>query len=150
MSKVKVSIDAGGNHITASSTPGFGYIRLVQSRPVFNEQNFLKIQTVSSLVHGTLADLRSLGWEPNAEIPGNLVIKESVVPFNKKDPDRDLKIAGKTGIVCSLNGQPIYRKAFYDKTGLQEDVLVQHDNIEEIRQAFAAIEEAEETDLGQM
>jgi hypothetical protein len=143
MSKVKVSADASGNHITKSSTPGFGYIRLVQSRPVINEQNFLKIQTVSSLVHGKIEDLKALDWKPDSEIEGNLVIKESLTPFNKKDSERDLKIAGKTGIICFVDGNKIYRKVFYDQSGLIEDVLIQHDNVEEIRAAFDLIETEE-------
>jgi hypothetical protein len=69
---------------------------------------------------------------------GRVVIRESLTPFNTKNPEGDLKIAGSTGVVCKVNNQPIYRKTVYtDMSTLQEE-LIQHDNVEEIRAAFRA------------
>jgi hypothetical protein len=49
-----------------------------------------------------------------------------------------LKIAGDTGIICSVEGQPIYRKTIYSSASNAEDVLIKHDNVDELRTAFAA------------
>jgi L-ascorbate metabolism protein UlaG (beta-lactamase superfamily) len=69
------------------------------------------------------------------ELPGRVVIRESLKPFNDKDPSRDLKIAGDTGVVCKVNGQPIYRKTIYTDVAAVEEVQIAHDNIDEIRAA---------------
>jgi adenine specific DNA methylase Mod len=72
------------------------------------------------------------------ELPGKIVIQESLEPFNQKNPRKDLKIAGSTGIVCTLNGQPIYRRTIYKQDSFAENKLIQHDNVEQLRNAYAA------------
>ena len=44
-------------------------------------------------------------------------------------------MAGDTGIVCCVDGQPIYRKTFFTKDQTAEDVLIAHDNGDAIREA---------------
>ena len=46
-------------------------------------------------------------------LPGKIVVVESLTPFNPENPDRDLKIAGGTGVICRIDDQPIYRQTFY-------------------------------------
>jgi len=60
-----------------------------------------------------------------------------LTPFNKKNPERDLKIAGDTGIVCTVNGQPIYRRSTYSAASNAQDTLIKHDNVEQLRSAYA-------------
>ena len=60
-----------------------------------------------------------------------------MTPFNEKQPEKDLKIAGDTGIVCKFEGSPIYRKTQYTLASNAEDVLIKHDNVEELRAAYA-------------
>ena len=55
----------------------------------------------------------------------------------EKEPNRHLKIAGKTGIVCTVEGQPIYRKVIYSTKANAKDELIAHDNVEELRSAWA-------------
>ena len=59
-----------------------------------------------------------------------------MTPFNKKNPDRDLKVAGKTGIVCRLEGSPIYRRTRFTFNDQANDTWVQHDNVSELRSAY--------------
>lgn len=66
-----------------------------------------------------------------------------MTPFNEKDPERDYKVAGKTGIVCTLDDQPIYRKAFYTLNMEAYDVTVGHNNTEAIRAEYNAQKEKE-------
>ena len=72
------------------------------------------------------------------DLPGNILIKESLEPFNSKNPERDLKVAGDTGIVCRFEGNPIYRKTYYSVSSNAQDVFIQHDNVAELRAAYGA------------
>jgi hypothetical protein len=48
-----------------------------------------------------------------------------------------LKIAGETGVVCTLGGLPIYRRTKFSFAGNAEDMLIKHDNVDELRAAYA-------------
>jgi hypothetical protein len=140
-SKVKVmAADATGSVISKSeNNKDYGYIRLEQTRLVINENtNFMEPKTLSVLIHGTVDNLKKSGFYAGQELPGVITVKESTEPFNKTNPERDLKVAGNTGIVCTINGQPIYRKTVYSQTSSSEDVLVKHDNTEQLRTAYEA------------
>lgn len=138
-SKVTVVADATTKAVIVQSenNPEYGYVRLEQPRTIIDDNGFLRTRKISTLVHGTVTELKSAGFYDGQELPGKIVIVESLTPFNKKDPNRDLKIAGATGIVCSINGAPIYRKTIYSLASNTEDVLVKHDNIEQLRAAYA-------------
>ena len=142
MSKVKVTADAAGNVIVQSkNNPEYGYIRVLLIRAVV-ENGFTRRKPVSALVQGTIEDLKAWGWKKDQELEGTIIFKEQLTPFNKKDPDNDLKIAGETKIRCVVNGDPIYRKSFYVQDNTAKDVLIAHTNGEEIKAAFAAIKAA--------
>ena len=44
-------------------------------------------------------------------------------------------MAGDTGIVCCVDGQPIYRKTFFVVDTTAQDVLIAHDNGSAIKEA---------------
>lgn len=137
-SKVKVTADdTGAVVIVSKNNPDWAHIRVEQSRIVIDDNGFARRKTISALVHGTVEDLKSFGWTKGAELPGKILFKESLEPFNASQPERDYKVAGKTGIVCCQDGQPIYRKTFYTLNSSAEDVSVAHTNIEDIRAAYA-------------
>ena len=137
-SKVKVTADELGNVVVISkNNPEWAHIRVEQSRVVIDDNGFARKKTISALLHGTVEDLKSFGWVANKEIPGKIIFKESLEPFNMNEPERDYKIAGKTGIVCCQDGQPIYRKTFYTLNSNAQDVAVAHNNTEDIRAAYA-------------
>jgi len=137
-SKVKViAINETGSVINQSTTnPEYGHIRLEQSRTMVDDNGFLRRKVVSTLLHGTMDELQATGFYAGQELPGNIVIKESLEPFNAKNPERDLKIAGETGIICKVGDSPIYRKTVYSSASNAEDTLVQHDNVAELRAAY--------------
>lgn len=142
--KVVVTADIAGNVIVRSrNNPAFGHIRVEQHRIVVEENGFARMKRISALIPGTIDDLTGFGWTANQEIEGVIVIKEQLKPFNKKDPERDFKIAGKSGIVCTVGDQPIYRKHFYRSDESATDTLIQHDNDDEIRAAYAELAEEE-------
>ena len=137
-SKVKVTADEAGNVVIVSkNNPEWAHIRVEQARIVIDDSGFARKKVISALVHGTVEDLKSFGWVKGLELPGKIIFKESLEPFNVSQPERDYKIAGKTGIVCCQDGQPIYRKTFYTLNNAAEDRSEAHTNIEDIRAAYA-------------
>lgn len=137
-SKVKVIGDANGVVINQSqNSPEYGYVRVEQVRTLVDDNGFLRRKSVSALIQGTIADLQESGFYAGQELPGNVVVMESMEPFNKKNPERDYKVAGETGILCTVEGAPIFRKTVYTTASNAEDVTIKHDNVEELRIAYA-------------
>lgn len=151
-SKVKVTADELGNVVVVSkNNPNWAHIRVEQSKKVFDDNGFARKRNISALIHGTTEDLKDFGWVNGQELSGKIIFKESLEPFNVSQPERDYKIAGKTGIVCCLDGQPIYRKTFYTENANAQDVSIAHNNTEDIRAAYAVsginVDESSMTDL---
>ena len=137
MSKnVTVSANKAGEVVVMSNdNPKFGYIRVEQTRSLIDNRGWLRKKDVSALIQGETTDLLDLKLEAGDALSGNIIIRESLEPFSIKNPEKDYKYAGDTGVVCCLDGQPIYRKAFYDATGKLTDELIAHNNNEAIKNA---------------
>jgi hypothetical protein len=139
MQKVKVSADKNGNIVAISeSNPEYGYIRVEQNALEVNGNSWLKIVKRSTLIKGKVTDLVEAGFKSNQELPGKIIVIESFEPFNPENPDRDLKIAGKTGVICRHDDQPIYRQSFYTTNIDAEDQFIAHNNTAEIREVQLA------------
>jgi hypothetical protein len=144
VSKVRVTANEAGNVVIVSKeNQEYGHIRVEQKRTIISDKGWVTVKPISALVHGTVNELKELGWENGEELPGKIVIKESLVPFNIDNPERDYKIAGKTGIVCCLDGQPLYRKTFFNPSGNDQDETIAHNNSDSIRVANTVKEETE-------
>lgn len=138
--KVIVTADKVGNVIVKSANNAeYGHIRVEQTRMLVDENGFARKKKLSALIAGTIEDLNGFGWGAGEEVNGKIVVKEACTPFNSKDPERDYKIAGASGVVCTADNAPIYRKHFFSLTSSSEDVLIDHDNHDEIKAAYAAI-----------
>ena len=148
-SKVKVTADETTGLVVnvSKNNPEWGHIRVEQSRTTIDDNGFARKRNISALIHGTVEDLKSFKWVNGQEVTGQIIAKESLEPFNMNSPERDYKIAGKTGIVCCQDGQPIYRKTFYTLNSSAEDVLVSHNNIEDIRAAYSTSNEEVSSDM---
>jgi hypothetical protein len=148
-SKVKVTADetTGAVVIISKNNPEWGHIRLKQVRAAFDDNGFVRKRGISALIHGTIEDLKDFKWVNNQEIAGKIIFKESLEPFNVNNPEKDYKIAGKTGIVCCQDGQPVYRKTFYTLNSSTEDISVAHNNTEDIKAAYAQVSDEVETDM---
>ena len=148
-SKVKVTADesTGAVVIISKNNPEWGHIRVKQVRASFDDNGFVRKRGISALIHGTVEDLKDFKWMNNQEIAGKIIFKESLEPFNTNNPEKDYKIAGKTGIVCCVDGQPIYRKTFYTTNSSAEDTSIVHDNVDDIRAAYAQVSEEVESDM---
>jgi hypothetical protein len=137
-STVKIVADATTGAVVkiSENNPDFASVRLEQVEwllatiTLLREKQFLLYCKVHQLIY-------NMGFYAGQELPGTIVIEESLTPFNKKAPERDLKIAGETGIVCRVGEQPIYRRAVYSSASNAQDTLIKHDNVEQLRSAYA-------------
>ena len=138
-SKVIVLADEATRAVinVSENNPEYGYVKLQQVRNVIDDNGFLRRKPVNALLPGTVEDLKSLNLFAGQALTGKILIEESLEPFNSKTPERDLKIAGSTGIVCTWNGLPIYRRTKFTFDSTAEDSYQKHDNVEELRAAYA-------------
>lgn len=138
-SKVTVVADpTTGAVINKSSNPEYGYVKLAQPRTTIDDNGFLRKTVLTALIQAPVAILQEMGYYAGQQLDGKIIIKESLAPFNKKDPSRDLKVAGRSGIPCTADGNPIYRKTVFAQAANAEDITIQHDNTEELRNAYMA------------
>jgi hypothetical protein len=121
----------------SQNNPDYGFIRVQQVRTMIDDNGFLRRKPVSALIPGTLAELKDSGFFAGQQLDGKIVVEESLEPFNEKNPERDLKIAGETGVVCTLGGLPIYRRTKMSFDAGVADTLIKHDNVEQLRAAYA-------------
>lgn len=143
MGKVTVTADKNKNVISVSANPEYGYIRLEQKTIQIDEKGWLKSVKRSTILHGKMEDLLEAGYREGTELPGKIIVVESLTPLNDKDPDRDLKIAGSTNVICRIDDQPIYRQTYYSNNPEAYDILISHNNSEEIKEVMAAQREIE-------
>lgn len=139
MSKVTVTADKDGHVIGVSeNNPEYGYIRVEQITTQISDDGWLKNVKRSALIKGKVEDLASCGYEEGDQIAGKIVVRESLEPFNPENPDKNLKIAGETGIICRLDDQPIYRDTVFTTNLAATDQFIQHNNRDEIRDVTVA------------
>ncbi|TXG83051.1 MAG: hypothetical protein E6R13_04235 [Spirochaetes bacterium] len=149
-SKVTTVPDANGLVVRQSANnPEYGYVVLKQTRTLIqsNPNNpksvgWLQTKAMHTLIKGKVEELQAMGFTKDTELPGKIVVKESTTPFSEENPDQHLKIAGATGIVCCIDGEPIYKMTYYSPDANEVDEFVQHNNVEEIRAANATNFEA--------
>lgn len=134
MSKVTVTEDKNGNIVTISeNNPEFGYIKVEQiATQIAN--GWLRQVKRTAIINGKVDDLLEAKFKDGQELPGKIVVIESFNAFNPENPDRDLKIAGDTGIICRVDDQPIYRQSVYTVNDQAQDEFIMHDNTDEIKE----------------
>ncbi len=124
------------------NNPEQGSIWLSQS--VFEMDHisgFVNKRTRNAWLQGSIQNVLSeLHFKVGQEVPGNIVRFESFEPFsrNPEYAEKDIKIAGDSGVVCKQEGKAIYSIARYVMDDTVEDVLISHDNGDEIKAANAA------------
>jgi hypothetical protein len=135
-SSIQIKLDANGNAIRQSSNPEYGYIILSQERITIKTNGWVDKKTFTTLIRGKIEDLQNSGLTHMKDLPGNIIVIEQTEPFDSFDPNKALKVAGDTGIIlCTEDGEPIYRKTIYDGSGLMTDILIPHANGDEIKAA---------------
>tara|TARA_R110000796_G_scaffold195104_2_gene311591 strand:+ start:257 stop:880 length:624 start_codon:yes stop_codon:yes gene_type:complete len=137
--KVNVTADDMGNVINQSkNSPDYGYVRLEQNRVTLGNNGWVKNTKLTALLQGKVEDLQALELKSDSQLSGKILVKEQLEPFNTINSEADIKLAGKTGVICCIDGQPIYRKTFFVSDISAEDVLIAHDNSQDIKEANAS------------
>lgn len=127
--------DENGSIITVSpKNPDFGWLTLRQDATLIIN-GWANKKSLSTIIMGQVDVLETMDLTAGEVLTGKIVIVERLEPFST--PERDLKIAGSSNVVCKLKGQPIYRKTFYTADTKIENVLIAHDNIDEIRNTLS-------------
>ena len=138
MEKVTIVADKNGNVVTVSpNNPEYGWIFVEQTTSQF-ENGWMRKVVRKARINGRVDELVAAKFTAGQEIPGRIIVLESLVPFNQEEPDRDLKIAGKTGIICRFDDQPIYRQSYFTTNMNSHDELINHTNRDEIREVMLA------------
>jgi len=139
MNKVAVAADKNGNVIGISpNNPEYGWIRVEQNARVINDRGWLRNAKRSALIKGKVEDLVASNYKDGEEITGKIIVVESHEPFNPENPDRDIKIAGDTGVICRVDDQAIYRQTFFTPNVNAQDELIMHTNADEIKEVQSA------------
>jgi len=114
----------------------YGFIRIAQqevdlSAAVAQVKTRSAIKSIAEDSYNAAKDFLTEG----TTMPGKIVAKESLI----KEQGYTEKRAGTTenAPVCKLGGKTIYRTTVYTEVDSEMDVLIQHDNAEEIK-AFQA------------
>jgi len=127
--------DENGSIITVSpKNPDFGWLTLRQDSTLIIN-GWANKKSLTTIIMGQVDVLETMDLAAGEVLTGKIVIVEKLEPFSTSD--RDLKIAGSSNVVCKLKGQPIYRKTFYTVDSTANNVLIAHDNIDEIRNSLS-------------
>jgi hypothetical protein len=136
---VSVLADEMGNVINVSpNNPEYGWIRVQQAVNQINDQGWLKKANRYAFIKGLVKDLQDCQYQGGSQIRGRIIVVESFNPFNPTNPEKNLKVAGNSGVVCRVNDQPIYRETFFTPNVEALDQLIMHNNSDEIKEVQAA------------
>lgn len=140
--KVVVKADEQGNIIGISeNNPEYGFVKVQQLTMQINDEGWLRQSLRTALIKGRVDDLLASNFKAEQVLPGKIIVRESLTAFNPENPDKNLKIAGDTGIICRLDDQPIYRQTFYTQNENAIDEFIMHNNNQEIRDVQKAQKE---------
>ena len=138
LTKVKIAKMNDGSIVKQSeNSPEWGFVRVEQEN-ISIVNNWLRRNKRSALINGMYKDFLALDLTEGTTFPGKLVVDESVEPFNPGPyQDRDIKHAFEGGPICVFEDMPIYRRTRHTYNMDEQDTLIPHTNVEEIKQATA-------------
>lgn len=124
--KIKVVANKENGEIVQQNPnkPEYGSIRFDQEGFIYSG-NFLSLKNKVCFTHGKLDELRKFSelmeLKDGLELPGVLYILERREPFY---PEQEPKINPLTGCVVLIDGAPVYRNCYYDRSGTNPDQLI--------------------------
>jgi hypothetical protein len=146
MSTVRIVANAKSNNLVTGykNNPEYGYIQLEQTAMSIASNGWIREQKRVCILRAKVDLLKSyVNANKSLQLPGKIVIKEyleSQVPdaildtLNQNVSYEEriasfVKRAGVDGDELTLGGERILRFSNYDNSGLDQDVLIQHDNV---------------------
>lgn len=130
--------------VTLSGTKGWGTVNVVSFTASYNVATGIMSTTNRwTLIRGNGATLE-LNYKPGQNIGGRIITMETTVPTNALNVKQDMKYfntnmynsvaAGATDVpACKIGGKPIYRVNRWSPDTNATDILIPHDNNEEIQ-----------------
>ena len=146
MNPVTIKKDSLGNAVRQSRNPEYGYVVVQQEKVVMSTTGWVNRKIATALVKGKLEDLLIM-FKNLETLPGQIVTIEQLEPLNPENLEQGMKIAGDTGVVCCVDGQPIYRTSLYTTDLTMQDKFIAHDNSDEIKSANNSKVKTVETDI---
>lgn len=140
-SDVQVSIGV----TPSEKNPEYGYVQVAQtiSRVV---NGWLRESKRTALINGTVEMLKR-NYSVGQVLGGKIIAIESLEPINADNLEQGIKMAGDSGLVCSVGGKPIYRTTEWTEDLSATDTLIAHDNGAEISAFYVKKAEAEKAEL---
>ena len=77
-----------------------GYIKIFEERIITDAKGFAINGKLHAIIQGKLETLKAWDLKKGDTLPGKIIIKESLNPFNNANPDRDLTFHAKSP--CTL------------------------------------------------
>lgn len=142
--KNKVVVSIGPTQ--SPNNPEWGYVQLAQDKSSI-EGNFLRKRRATCIINGPLEDLKAQ-FTAGMELEGQIVATDSMEPVNPDNLEQGVKMAGDSGIACTLGGKPIYRSTEYTTDLSAVDTKIDHDNGDTISAFYAKQREEEQAKLG--
>ena len=138
---VQVSIGA----TPSKNNPEFGFVQVAQTVSTV-VKGWLRESKRTALINGPMDALKR-NYSLGQALSGKIIAIETLEPINEDDLDQGIKMAGDSGIGCTVNGAPIYRTTELTEDMSATDTLVAHDNGEAISSFYVKKAEAEKADL---
>ncbi len=122
------------------NNPDWCAVNVVSSQRVYGDSGFMNEQYRSALIRMKVTSNTFKPWET---INGRIVIVESTTPTNANNLDQDVKYinaeAQANDLPCTVDGELIYRRAFFTEDNTRTDSILAHDNDDAIRNKLAEI-----------
>jgi len=138
---VQVSIGA----TPSKNNPEYGFVQVAQTVSTV-VKGWLRESKRTALINGKMESLKR-NYSLGQALAGKIIAIESLTPTNADDVEQGIKMAGDSGIACTVNGQPIYRTTELVEDLSATDTLVAHDNGEAISAFYVKKAEAEKAKL---
>jgi hypothetical protein len=153
---IKTNKDSGLKITPYKNNPKLGYVTIESTETTLKDGGWLRNSTRTALLKADIETLNTYIGTKNV-LPGKIIVNEFIegtepASFKSRiDSNKDYETAikphlkmstseDKGGIPLTIEGNRILRFTDYDPTGLLNDLIVKHDNVDELKAAKVAFE----------
>lgn len=121
--------------VIEGANPDWCAINVMSIQESYSAAGFENQRVMSALIRRRIAGAEDK-YVPGQVLNGKIAVMEQLTPTDAADDSRDVKYLGadlqEAGIACTVQGKPVYQRKYYtDNLGTQ-DIVVNHDNQEQI------------------
>jgi hypothetical protein len=122
----------------SKKNPMMGYVGFYQLGALATQNKRLDLEIEHWAISIGRTEKFEAKYSAGQILPGRIAIEETFDAPNPEDTAQDLKFLSaackEAGVPCTKDGKDIYQIKWYDPTGTAPDVLIAHDNQEEINE----------------